>query len=132
MLLWPFRRKKLSLGQHGEKLAGRYLRRLGLKILAKNYRCPTGEIDLIALDPKTRRTDGAETIVFVEVKTRSSDTHASPQAAVNSNKQRRIRKAARYYLSQRNTGGFRVRYDIVAVVIESQQPPKINHIPHAF
>jgi len=62
-----------ALGDRGEALARRFLKKAGLQILATNYRCPAGEIDIIALDPSTRQTPaGAETIVFVEVKTRSA------------------------------------------------------------
>ncbi|RPI60957.1 MAG: YraN family protein [Planctomycetaceae bacterium] len=121
-----------GLGPVGEKLACKFLRKAGMKILATNYRCPSGEIDIIALDKSTRKAGGCETIVFVEVKTRNNDAYTDPQSAVDSDKRRRIRKAATYYLSTRDTSGFAVRYDIIAIVAKPGQEPKITHIPAAF
>ena len=129
--MWPFRPEK-TLGRHGEHLAARTLKRRGMKILATNYRCPSGEIDIIALDPTTRRDSGRETIVFVEVKTRSTDAYTVPESAVDARKRRRIRKAARYYLSHYPSGGYGVRYDIVAIVAPLRAKPRIKHIAAAF
>jgi putative endonuclease len=103
-----------------------------MKILGRNYRCPTGEIDLIVLDRSTRRCGGAETIVFVEVKTRSSDTYTDPQSAVDAEKQRRVRRVADYYLASRPVEGFNVRFDIVAIVIRPEEDPDIRYFPDAF
>ena len=62
--MWPFRRRgNLPLGARGERLAKRFLKRRGLKILATNYRCPAGEADLIVLDRSTRKDFGAATVV---------------------------------------------------------------------
>ena len=129
--MWPFRPAK-SLGQHGENLAARALKRKGMKILATNYRCPRGEIDIIALDRSTRRESGRETIVFVEVKTRSDDEYNTPESAVDARKKRRIRKTARYYLSHYPTDQYAVRYDIVAIVAPPDAKPQIKHIAAAF
>ncbi|MBL7222200.1 MAG: YraN family protein [Phycisphaerae bacterium] len=129
--MWPFRPEK-TLGQHGEHLAARTLKRKGMKLLATNYRCPSGEIDIIALDPTTRRESGRETIVFVEVKTRSDDSYNTPESAVNASKRRRIRKAARYYLSRHPTEQYSIRYDIVAIVSPPDAKPQIKHIAAAF
>jgi len=129
--MWPFRPDK-KLGRRGEKLAARALRRKGMKLLATNYRCPSGEIDIIALAKSTRRNSGRETIVFVEVKTRSDDAYNTPESAVNAPKRRRIRKAARYYLSHHPTDGYGVRYDIVAIVAPEDAKPRIKHIAGAF
>jgi len=128
--MWPFGRSETPLGPRGEKLAARHLRRQGLKILARNYRCPAGEIDLIALDRSTRR-EGAETIVFVEVKSRSSDRTTDPESAVNADKQRRIRKAAAYYRQRHRADDYNYRFDIVAVVFDADGP-RLRHTPDAF
>ena len=131
--MWPFRReRKDDLGQRGEQLAERFLKRMGLKILACNYRSPTGEIDIIALDRSTGKRDGGETIVFVEVKTRTSDRYTNPASAVNANKKRRIKKVAHYYLAHHQTGGYNVRYDIVSIVAPKNEKPQLKHIPGAF
>jgi putative endonuclease len=129
--MWPFRPEK-TLGRHGEDLAARTLKRKGMKVLARNYRCPSGEIDIIALDPTTRRDSGRETIVFVEAKTRSTDSYTVPESAVDARKRRRIRKAARYYLSHYPTEQYYVRYDIVAIVAPRRTKPQIKHIAAAF
>ncbi len=121
-----------QLGQRGEKLACRFLKKAGLKILARNYRCPGGEIDIIALDTSTRRAGRGETIVFVEVKTRSSETHAGPESAVDAHKRNQIDKAARYYLRHHSTKGYRTRYDVVAVILPDGQEPIVRHTPNAF
>ncbi len=113
-------------------MAGKFLKRRGLKILARNYRCPAGEVDLIALDKSTRKITGAWTLCFVEVKTRRTDRYTDPSAAVNRDKQRRIRKVARHYLSTRPTDGYNVRYDIVSIVWPDQGRPRIEYQPDAF
>ncbi|MFP4055113.1 MAG: YraN family protein [Phycisphaerae bacterium] len=121
-----------SLGTRGEKLARRHLKRRGMKILASNYRARGGEVDIIALDPTTRAETSAETIVFVEVKTRTSDRYTDPASAVDNDKRRRLRKAAGQYLASRPTDGYATRYDIVSIVIPPGQNPRINHMPGAF
>jgi len=131
--VWPFGPKRSGgLGGRGEALARRALKRNGLKLLAENYRCPGGEIDLIFLDPSTRSGDCPETLVFVEVKTRTSDEYTSPESAVNSDKQRRIRRAAEYYITRHNAHDYDVRYDIVAIVTRDGEKPRVEHIPDAF
>jgi putative endonuclease len=129
--MWPFGRPKPS-GPHGEQLARRYLRRSGLKILARNYRCPVGEIDLIALDRRPADGHAGPTIAFVEVKTRRDDAWTDPSSAVDSDKRRRIRKAAAYYLAQRDSAGYTVRFDIVSVVLGATESPQVQHITDAF
>lgn len=131
--MWPFGRKRGGgLGGRGEALARRALKRKGLKLLAENYRCPRGEIDLIFLDTSTRRDGGVETLVFVEVKTRTSDEYTSPESAVNSDKQRRIRRAAEYYIARHGARDHDVRYDIVAIVSHAGEEPRVEHIRDAF
>ncbi|MCX8015284.1 MAG: YraN family protein, partial [candidate division WOR-3 bacterium] len=78
-----------QLGQAGEKIAIKYLKKQGYKILAQNYRCPIGEIDIIAQDK--------EAIVFVEVKTRQSDYLTKPFESVGQKKQEKLRSLAEYY-----------------------------------
>jgi len=128
----PHRRAAKALGRRGEQAACRFLKKAGLKILARNYRCPGGEIDLIALDRSTRRDGKAETIVFVEVKTRSTDTPAGPESAVDTHKRKQVTKAAGYYLRHHRARGYLTRYDIVAVIIPPGRKPAIRHTPNAF
>ena len=112
------------LGQVGEKHAARFLRRHGYRIVKRNYRCTTGEIDLIALD-------GA-TIVFVEVKTRSSREHADPQDAVTPGKQRRLTRGAKAFLAQTHSSERACRFDVVAITLDGKKPLEIKHIQDAF
>ena len=131
--MWPFRRSEESgLGQRGEEFALRLLKRRGMKVLARNYRSPAGEVDLIVLDKTTRSLRGAETIAFVEVKTRSSDRYTDPEAAVDAEKSRRIRKVADYYLATHDAEGFNVRFDVVAILLREGEEPQIKYIPEAF
>jgi putative endonuclease len=99
-----------------------------MKILARNYRCPEGEADLVALDCSSKRNCAGETIVFVEVKTRSDDAYTDPESAVDGEKRRRMRGVARYYLAGRQTAGLAVRFDIVSVVIRPGRKPEIRHL----
>ena len=129
----PFwRRGHPPLGARGEELARRFLKRRGMKILARNYRCPAGEADLIALDPTTRKQFGAQTIVIAEVKTRRCDRYTSPAGAVDAEKRRRLQKVADYYVTTRHAGELNLRFDIVSVVIPEGHDPRIEYIPDAF
>ncbi len=118
----------VQLGSHGEKLAAGFLKKAGLKILARNYRCPAGEADLIALD----KSGPDDVIVFVEVKTRSSDKYTVPESAVNSVKQQKLRGIAEYYLATHKTGNRGVRFDVVSIVFPPAGQPEVRHIPEAF
>lgn len=102
------------LGKRGEEAAADYLRREGYEILHRNYRFGRAEIDLIA------RKGG--TIVFVEVKARSSDRYGEPEEAVNREKIRRIRRVASAYLAQRRIGECDCRFDVVAVLFSGEKP----------
>ena len=139
--MWLLGRRRRSgsgdLGRYGEKLAAKALKRDGMKILARNYRCPAGEVDLIALDRSTRRETGAETIVFVEVKTRTSDKYVDPEFAVDREKQRRLESAAQYYAARRDTEDYCIRFDIIAIVAADggdggDEKPSLKHIKDAF
>ena len=137
--MWPFRPSRrreppasASLGRSGERTARSVLKRAGLKVLVQNYRCPVGEADFIALDASTRRAQGAQTLVFVEVKTRSNDAYVDPRSAVTDDKRRRLRDIARYYLAFRSPNEYRVRFDIVEVVAAPGKELKTNHIVDAF
>lgn len=94
------------------------------RILARNYRCPMGEADLIALID--------ETIVFVEVKRRSGDDFVDPAAAIDARKRRQYRKVARYYLQKTRRDDLAGRFDVVIVVMRDGRKPEIRHIPDAF
>jgi putative endonuclease len=106
--------QRRELGAAGEAAAAQFLTRLRYKILERNYRCPAGEVDLIALDRGT--------VVFVEVKTRHQDNFGSPFEAVDGRKQRRIERAAAHYLARRRLNTRDARFDVVGVHWENDRP----------
>jgi len=114
----------VNLGPAGEKAAARFLRKAGYRILARNWRCPAGEIDLIARE--------GDTLVFVEVKTRRRDDAADPEINVTSFKRRQLTKAARYYLSRQRVSDPPSRFDVVAVVLPESGRAMIEHFIDAF
>ena len=113
--------KKL-LGREGEDLAARFLIKQGYRILERNYSTRTGEIDLIALH------DGS--VVFVEVKTRSSDAFGAPELAVTPRKQQRMVKAALAYIKYKKLHQVPCRFDVVAITTAAEQ--EVELIRNAF
>lgn len=114
----------LRLGRRGELVARKHLKKCGFKFLAANYRSPRGEIDMIFRD--------GDCLVFVEVKTRSSEDWARPADAVDEEKRRRLSMAALDYLRCIGNPQIRVRFDIVEVIFENDREPTIRHLPNAF
>ena len=112
------------LGQQGETLAARYLRRHGLRIIGRGVRTGLGELDLVAVDGRT--------VVFVEVKTRQSDQQGHPAEAVDLAKQRRLTRLATAYLKRHGLLGHAARFDVVAVTWPDGHRPTIEHIRNAF
>ena len=135
--MWPFRRGRSPgrsdgrLGRRGETLAVRCLRGKGYKILARNFRCPSGEADIIALDPSAAAS-GSGTIAFVEVKTRSSDAYVDPESAIDARKRRQLARVARDYLAGRDAADYAVRFDVVAVVVPDGARPQVRHTIATF
>lgn len=107
------------MGSAGEKRAVKFLKKKGFKILKTNYKTPLGEIDIIAEDK------GA--IVFIEVKTRTSEDYGLPCQAVDTKKQEKYYKTATFYLQREKKMDVECRFDVVEVENE-----KINHIFNAF
>jgi len=114
----------LRYGRLGERAARRHLRRLGLKFLTANFRSPRGEMDLIFRDD--------DCLVFVEVKTRSSEDWMRPAAAVNAERRRRLTRTALDYLRLLKNPSVKVRFDIVEVLLESGQVHEVRHLPNGF
>lgn len=97
------------VGRYGERLAGRHLLARGLVLLDRNWRCPSGELDLVA-------RDGPE-LVFVEVKTRRSVRFGTPVEAVGADKARRLRRLATRWLAAHGATGRPIRFDVVSVLL---------------
>ena len=125
-LNWPARRRdhRLLLGRRGERAAARHLKSKHHRVLARNYRCIAGEIDLIC--------SHGDTIVFVEVKTRSDDVAEDPQGVPRKLQWRRIENAARYFLMQRSAQDRPCRFDLVTVVWPARGSPLIKHFEDAY
>ena len=115
----------MKLGARGERIAARTLKRAGYRLIARNYACPAGEIDIIAVDH--------DTVVFIEVKTRSSDRDADPEINVHRRKQSQIVRAARFYLAANKAAQDRpCRFDVLAVVVDMKRKPVVEHFVDAF
>lgn len=113
------------LGPRGERAAARYLRRLGYRIVARGSRNPLGELDLIAVDGRT--------VVFVEVKARTSAAAGQPFEAVTPEKQRRLTLAALAYLKYHGLLDHNSRFDVVSVIWPAgTRDPQIEHLKNAF
>ena len=114
----------LRHGQLGEKAAKAHLRRRGLKFLTANFKTSRGEIDLVFRDQ--------ECLVFVEVKTRSSEEWVRPAAAVDKERRGRLTRAGLDYLRLLKHPQVKVRFDIVEVLLEDGAVREIRHLPNSF
>jgi len=114
-----------TLGQRGERAAERFLLKQGMVIVARGYQDKFGEVDLIAVDD--------ETIVFVEVKTRTSDLAGLPAEAVDETKQQHLTKTAYGYLKWHRLTDCRARFDVIAITWPTcDREPEIVHYANAF
>ncbi len=113
-----------TLGILGEELAFQFLKRKGYKILLRNYESPLGEIDLIA------KEKGA--LVFVEVKTRSSDAMGLPFESVTATKRHQILKSAQYYLKHYGIHDVPCRFDVVSVLLSEEGTAELDIVQDAF
>ena len=111
-------------GNRGERLAAKTLKAKGYRILARNCRNRWGEIDLIAMD--------GNSIVFIEVKTRSQSETGRPEEAVTPTKQRQISRAAAAWLHHYRLDNHRCRFDVIAIVWRAGVAPLIEHYIAAF
>ncbi len=113
-----------KLGKVGEVLACKHLKHHGYRVLARNYVCPAGELDLIC----TR--EGC--IVFVEVKSRRDDAPADPLETITRGKQRQLERVARAWLAAHGEPDCAYRFDAISVLIPSQGDPTVRHVVDAF
>lgn len=124
-LLKLFSSKKESLGDRGEGLAAKWLKKRGYKLLHKNYKLGKDEADLIAIDP-----DGS-TVVIVEVKTRTNN-NPSPESSINKKKQFNQARLAARLSKRREFSGRLFRFDAIAIVWPDGEEPQIKHYEAAF
>jgi putative endonuclease len=114
----------LERGATGEEHAVRALKKARYRILDRNFRTPVGEIDIVAQE--------GDCLVFVEVRTRASTDYGLPQETVIERKQKRLSKAAKWYLQRNRLTDSDCRFDVVAVVMEHDKHPHIEVIRNAF
>jgi putative endonuclease len=108
-----------------ERAAACFLARLGYRVVARNYACPLGELDLVALD--------GPCVVFVEVRSTGGDDAERPALSVDAPKQRRLTDLALHFLRQRSLLGRAARFDVLAVHWpEAALEPHVVHYPNAF
>ncbi len=112
------------LGAEGEACAARHLQRRGYRVLARNVRAGGVEMDLVVAKGRT--------IAFVEVKTRASQRAGAPEDAVHAAKRRRLVRGAVAWLHENRVRGWRIRFDVVAVVADDSGALRVRHRPAAF
>ena len=113
---------RAEIGALGEQLAAEHLVAIGLRVLTRNWRCRHGELDLIAADPSTC------TVVFVEVKTRTSDRFGGLAEAVTAAKVRRLRRLAGMWLASQRASWSAIRIDVIGVRVGRTPTPEITHL----
>jgi putative endonuclease len=113
---------RAELGALGEQLAIDHLSRLGLRILTRNWRCRYGELDVVAVELTTN------TVVFVEVKTRTGDGFGGLAQAVTAQKARRLRRLAAMWLATQGERWAAIRIDVIGVRIGRRRTPEITHL----
>jgi putative endonuclease len=112
-------------GTRSERAAARYLKRQGFRILARNYSCPHGELDLVAVEGRC--------VVFVEVRSTGGDDPLRPALSVDQEKQRRLTDLALYYLRQHRLLDCMARFDVLAISWPPEKrEPVIVHYRQAF
>lgn len=102
---------RLQLGKKGEREACRFLEKLHYVIIAKNFKCSYGEIDIIAIDK--------EELVFIEVKTRCSEKYGRPSEAVDKTKKKHIKKAATFFVYKNRLENKFIRFDVVEIYVRN-------------
>ncbi len=121
----PYGKSKRTIGAEGEVLAAKFLKKNGYKILQRNYRCKSGEIDIICYDHGI--------VVFVEVKTRYSDTYGPPELSVTGAKKKQIIKVALQYIAEKKIKEIGLRFDVVSIFYPpTKEPPAITLFKNAF
>jgi putative endonuclease len=111
---------KDAVGKYGEDLAARHLVGAGFTILARNWRCAAGEIDIVARD--------GDVLVIAEVKTRSSTAFGSPAEAVTRRKVDKLRELAVLWLRDNPAGGRQIRFDVISVLLPKAGAAQLDHL----
>lgn len=110
---------KTALGKKGEEIAVQFLKTKGLKIIETNFRIRGGEIDIVAIDQNT--------LVYVEVKTRSSDQFGKPEESVTPYKIKYLERTAKFYRNSRKNLPELERIDVISIDLSNPQKTLIKH-----
>ena len=113
-----------ALGVRGEELAVAELQRQGMEVLARNWRCRTGEIDVVAAET----VDGRTTVVFCEVKCRSGLGYGDPLEAITWAKLRRLRSLAAEWMATHQVSAHVIRLDAIGVLLVPGQAPQVTYV----
>lgn len=114
---------KDQIGKDGEDQAAGHLVAAGFVLVTRNWRCPSGEIDIVARD--------GDVLVVIEVKSRTSTAYGEPAEAVTYRKQRKLRELAAHYLREHPHRG-PVRFDVISVLFPKRGFPQLEHLRGAF
>lgn len=115
---------KRQVGQKGEELATDFLIHLGYQIIERNFRTRFGELDIIAID--------GDTLVFVEVKTKSDDTFGSPEEMYTKRKRDQVKYMTQIYLKYKAIHQTTYRIDLITIILENPTSPNIRHYPSIY
>ncbi len=111
-----------ALGRHGEDMAAAHLESQGWRIIERNWRCPAGELDIVAWD------ETAGTIVFVEVKSRSSVAFGEPVEAITWRKLAKLRELSTLWLRVNQPRAREIRLDAIGVLLPRSGEPELTHL----
>lgn len=113
-----------ELGSKGEDVACLYLEHKGMEIIERNWKCQYGEADIITQD--------ADELVFIEVKARTSEDKGLPEEAITYKKRQRYERIALEYLFSRDLPSMRIRFDVIALVLNHEGKAFLRHHRDAF
>ncbi|MBO3087560.1 YraN family protein [Cellulomonas dongxiuzhuiae] len=113
-------RAKDAVGRYGEDVATAFVTQAGWTVLARNWRCAEGELDIVALD--------GDEVVAIEVKTRRSAAYGHPAEAVTHRKLARLRRLTARWLSEHDVRAGSVRVDVIAVLVQRQGAARVEHL----
>ena len=118
-------RQRLDRGKLGENIALEYAQQQGYQIIQRNFRCKSGEIDLIAQDKHI--------VVFIEVRTKTSDAYGPAYNSVTLTKQQQVKRVALGYIAEHNLVNTQFRFDVIGIILDPKtQQPQLDHLQNAF
>lgn len=123
-MLENIKKKNKQTGNLGEDIAARYLEENGCHVLTRGFSCNFGEVDIIFQDH--------DEIVFAEIKTRTSLEYGFPADSVTHKKQKHILNTAKYFLYINRIYHYNARFDVIEILLKSNQKPILNHIKNVF